>query len=225
MHEEMESKMREISDTKERLMSEVHSKVAQGLKSCDVKEAGEIVDMIKDLAEAEEKCWKSCYYKTVIKAMEEVGDEYWDEGMGYTPHRSASTGRFTSRGGRGRMGYRPVPEEEDYIHGYLNDPDEFRRRMMGYNPTMPMHSNRMIGDGEMRRDEDRYGQAYRKFKDAKKYYTQTQSPEHREAMRSSANEHMADTMVTIRDMWASADPDLRKQMKANLSTLVGEMNV
>ena len=44
------------------------------------------IDNIKDLAEAEEKCWKAEYYRSITEAME-------DDGMGY------------SRGNRGGMGY------------------------------------------------------------------------------------------------------------------------
>lgn len=224
MHEELKSKMREISDTKERLMTEVHAKVAAGLKSCDVREAGEIVDMIKDLAEAEEKCWKACYYETVIKAMEEKAEDWDDEPMGYNPNRAAS-GRYTTRSGRmrgGRMGYHPVDDEDPYIREYLDDPNAFRRRMMGYHPMDHASMNDMSRES---RHDGRYGQAYRKYREASLGYTQTKSPEYRDQMRTSAQEHVADTMVTFRDMWNTADPELKKQMKADLTKLVGELNV
>lgn len=217
MHEEVESKMRELSEIKERLVSDVRSMVvSKGLPSQHVKECGEIVDMIKDLAEAEEKCWKACYYKTVIKAMEDTDDKWNDEGMGYNTHHSARTGRFTSgRGSRG-MGFRPMDDEDRYVHEYLNNPSEFRHRMMGYNP-----SNR----NDMNEGEERYGHAYRKYQDAKRGYTQTNSPEYRDQMRNHMHEHVADTMVTFRDMWSNADPEMKKQMKADLTKLVGDMNV
>lgn len=223
MHEEMKSKMREIADTKERLMTELHAKVASGLKSCDVKEAGEVVDMIKDLADAEKNCWEACYYETVVKAMEEKTED-WDEGemMGYNPNRSSRTGRYTSRASRsGRMGYRPMVDQDPYIQEYIDHPDDFRRRMMGYHPD-----NRIMHDmnREARHDE-RYGKAYRNFKEASLGYTQSRSPEDHERMRTSAQEHIADTMITVRDMWNMADPELKKQMKADLTKMVGELNV
>lgn len=31
---------------------------------------GEMVDMVKDLAEAEKDCWKARYYRSVVEAME-----------------------------------------------------------------------------------------------------------------------------------------------------------
>lgn len=50
------------------------------------------IDNIKDLAEAEEKCWKAEYYRSVTEAMED-GKMGYDDGMGY------------QRGNRGNMGY------------------------------------------------------------------------------------------------------------------------
>ena len=35
----------------------------------DTKEIGELVDMVKDLAEAEKNCHKATYYETVVDAM------------------------------------------------------------------------------------------------------------------------------------------------------------
>ena len=39
------------------------------LQRIDVKEMGELVDMVKDLAEAEASCWQAEYHRTVIEAM------------------------------------------------------------------------------------------------------------------------------------------------------------
>lgn len=50
------------------------------------------IDNIKDLAEAEEKCWKAEYYRSITEAMEDEQMGY-DDGMGY------------ARGGRGGIGY------------------------------------------------------------------------------------------------------------------------
>ena len=36
-------------------------------------------------------------------------------------------------------------------------------------------------------------------------------------------EHLMDAMGTIREIYKSAEPDLRKRMKADLTKLVGEM--
>ena len=41
----------------------------RGIDRIDVQEMGMLVDMVKDLAEAEEKCWKAEYYRKVVEEM------------------------------------------------------------------------------------------------------------------------------------------------------------
>lgn len=240
MHEEMKAKMREISELKEKLVDSFKCEMARGVAEVDTHEAGQVVDMIKDLAETEKLCYEACYYETVIEAMDGGDEDDWDdERMGYNPNRGAD-GRYTSgRSGRGgmrvrsRMGYKkpimykPYMDEYPYVRDWMDDPDEFRSHMMGYRDSDAMRSGEMGMPRESRegREDNRYGRAYSKYQEARRHYTKTQSPEDREMMRQSANEHVADMMVTVRDMWQSADPDLKKQMKADMTKLVGEMNV
>lgn len=81
------------------------------VKEIETKECGEVVDMIKDLAEAEKCCWEALYYQTVCKAMNE-GEGHRGSGenpMGYNTNRYAS-GRYAPSGhGDSTMGY-PYPE-------------------------------------------------------------------------------------------------------------------
>lgn len=65
-----------IRDIKERLIDKVESDISKhGLEKLDIRNLGLTVDMIKDLAEAEEKCWKARFY---MKTIEEMGG--FDEG-------------------------------------------------------------------------------------------------------------------------------------------------
>lgn len=61
-----------IFEIKQKLIDELEDEISRmgSLRNMDTREVGMVVDMIKDLAEAEEKCWKACYYKTVVEAME-----------------------------------------------------------------------------------------------------------------------------------------------------------
>lgn len=61
-----------------------------GIARIDVKWAGEVADIIKDLAEAENHCWEAEYYKTVTQAMQSGG---------------GSSGYDGSPANGGRMGY------------------------------------------------------------------------------------------------------------------------
>ena len=57
-----------IRNLKNRLI-QYADKATQDMDHVDGRELGEIADMIKDLAEAEEECWKAAYYKAVVEAM------------------------------------------------------------------------------------------------------------------------------------------------------------
>ena len=71
----------------------------------------------------------------------------------------------------------------------------------------------------------RYGEAFNRFRSAKRHYTETHSEKDHQAMKEHANEHMAETMMTLREMWDDADPDLKARMKADLAKLTSEMTV
>lgn len=62
--------LQDICELKESLIALVKTEFASGLEDVDTHEAGEVVDMIKDLYEAEKDAAKVCYYKTVIEAMD-----------------------------------------------------------------------------------------------------------------------------------------------------------
>lgn len=93
-------KLKELNELKHDLIDAVKAQVAGGLENVNTEELGEVVDMIKDLAEAEEACMEACYYETVTEAMTEGEDR-----MGYDRWRYAS-GRFAPKG-RGTYGYTP----------------------------------------------------------------------------------------------------------------------
>lgn len=70
-----------------------HMEKAVAADRMDVAEMEKLADMVKDLSEAEEKCWESEYYKSVTKAMAEHPSGY--DSMGYEPvgyDRMASIG-------------------------------------------------------------------------------------------------------------------------------------
>lgn len=206
MHE-LEVKMTEIQKMKDSLVTLMQAEIAKGLTENDIMPAGQVIDMIKDLASAEKNCAEAKYYCTVVKAMEEHGEDDWDEeGMGYNPNRSSRTGRYTSRGGRsGRMGY-PYPWHRR---------DEPPIEPMGYDPE------RRVGK-EMWEDP-RYGENFNRWRYAKRHYTETHSMEDRDEMKHHAGRHLSDTVDTLNEIWNDADPELRVKMKRELLELVNKM--
>lgn len=150
--EEAKKKATEICELKEKLITAAKEHLNKGIECVNTHEMGEVVDMIKDLCEAEEKIYKSCYYKTVVEAMKEEKEEEellakmgltgmgeMDEmgPMGYsrsvrgTPSRRMgydhwryNSGRFAPTGHGHRSGYHDPEQIEQWMHedAFPDDP-------------------------------------------------------------------------------------------------------
>lgn len=117
------------------------TELSKGTEYVNTKEFGDVVDMIKDLSEAEKNKMESCYYKTLIDAMEEheYGEDYDEYGpmerRGYRSQSRDSRGRYTSK--------RNYPMH-DMRH------DDYEQGRMGY-------SNGAYGGGSRGMSNSRYG--------------------------------------------------------------------
>lgn len=209
--------LNDISCMKTDLIRALESEIAcKGIKGVDTREAGQVVDMIKDLAQAEKDCMEACYYKSVVGAMDDYGfenehqiEEYGR--MGYDTRRYAS-GRYAPKGAghyspvHGRSGFTMPPATHIPMHMMDNSaPHEYR---MGY----PM-------EGQT------YGRSMHDYKNSKRYYTETKDPNEREKMDRHAKDHVSETVGTFREIWEDASPDLKREMKGQLSKLVAEMQI
>ena len=161
----------------------------------------EYIEMIKCLAETEKECQEADYYEAVVQAMEDNG-MMDSERMGYNPNRNRM-GQYSD----GRAGNRNGDSESNSRRGY--SPDKMYSRMM------PGDDRDDWGD-----DDPRHSEAFNRFRKAKRYYTKSHSEEDKQRMKDASNEHMMETMATIREMWDDADPDLRTRMKTDLTNLV-----
>lgn len=213
----------EIASMEKQLVSCTKSELAKGVESVDTAEMAQAADMIKDLSKALKNHAEAKYYCAVTKAMEEYEEDEWDESerMGYTGgrmsrSRSSRTGRFTS--GRGSRGGQTRNQAGSMKMGFT-DTDEYWR-----DPRYEdMDDSSMPRIREM--EDPRYGKAYNKFIMARKHYHDTKSATDKEEMSESAKEHMTDTVMTIKEMWKEADPELRRDMKMHLDNLIKEMNI
>lgn len=176
---------------------------------------GEVVDMIKDIYEAENYCMQSKYYKSIVEAMT-------DGSYGYNPNRYASSGRYASAGHGSRYGYMPYLEGEDYtMQQYLTgDPTEFADQMKLRYGYMDQNEPKM-----MNKPVSTYGAAYDSWSDARKHYTKTGSSEDKERMEERGKEHVEKAIISMRDIWSEASPELKRAMKTELSTLVDNMTI
>lgn len=227
--------LKDICRMKQTLTEWCKAELDKGKECVDTKEMGEVIDMIKDLAEAEEKCVKAAYYHTVTAAM--TGDEE-SERMGYD-HWRTSSGRYAPKGTghwtpiRGRSGY-PMPAEGDWRpeYGPWGDQDAYNQMMGGSSDgSRGSRSGSMDGgrmgytdpDYDRIMHDERHGRPYRQWQLSKRHYTETKSEGDKQEMSEHAKEHMADTVMTIKEIWMSADPDLRTKMKNDLTTLMADM--
>ena len=238
MHEEMKAKLEPIKKMKEKLITLSNTELEKGCAEVDTKEMGDVIDMIKDLAEAEKSCWAACYYEKVVEAMEEETEEPMMP-FGYNPNRSMTTGRYT-------RGYRPMPDFEDAMMSEMPYVDAYLTGRMGYTGSSsggrsgPSRGGSMGRSGQMggsssgytsdewypkeAEDELRNGKAFRDWQKSRRHYTETGSKTDKDEMSLHASEHVAATIATMREIWKEADPEMKKRMKKDLEGLVGEMN-
>ena len=201
------SKFDEMCEMKETLIKWAKSEIERGPENVNTDEMGQVIDMIKDLAVAEEKCIKAFYYEAILKEMghEEKGDRAYMDRMGYD----------------GKKKFMPPKYREDEPMADMYWLDNMR---MGY--PKGRRSRDSMGrfksgfDGDM---EDRQGRPDNENKEAKRHYTETKSPTDKEEMDRHANEHVMDTIATVREIYKAADPELRTRIKGDLTKLVGEM--
>lgn len=231
MVDDIKSAITEIDELKTQIMCCVKGQFANGIHAVDTNEAKEAIDMIKDLAQAKKDCYKAEYYKTVIEAMEEGSEPTY----GYNGRRYSS-GRYAPKGA-GHPGYtrpyEPYMDEAPYLKAYMTDPD-FKKNMMGeymgYTEPNMLTTGVKAGSTIPREmTSERYGmtpkysKAWYDYENARRHYTETHNPADKEKMSEHVNEHVNDTVNTMREMYDSADPTLKMQMRESLTKLINEM--
>lgn len=206
----------------------------KGVENVDTKEMGDVVDIIKDLAEA-------MYYRTLVVAMEdsEYGEDYDEYGpmedgrRGYRGQpRSKSSGRYMSRNdGRrsnhGRRGYEePMGDYEMtpdmyrmYSPEYLRDMDRMDGKMYYTAAT----SNQMA-DSSMTRDsrEGRNGQSRRSYMESKEMH-KGNTPEDKEAKRKELDKWMTDIGSDIKELVHDMSAEEKTTAKQKLTNLANSL--
>ena len=194
--EKTKKKVEEICELGEDLLKELRTHYNENCLNPDT--CGGMVDMVKDLAEAEEKHWKACYYRYILEEMESRKTELrYGEPAGYDNRRYAS-GRYAPAGRGHISGY-----HDDYREGMEEYP--YMDGSHGYTPN------------------EMYGKAWHNYEMARKHYTESHSMEDKKAMDSHAMEHFDDVIDTTKTIWKHADPTIRKQMKTDLKALLADM--
>lgn len=185
----MEKTLEYIENAECKLACALYQALGDGLDKVSTDEAGKVTDMIKDLAEAKEKCMKAWYYQSMTEGMMEEDNGY-NERMGYprTLPRRTSSGRF-------KPGY--MPPMLDDIPDHMVNPGRWGEK----------------------------GRPYDEFQDARRHYTETRSQADKSRMDEKAKEHVTSSMASIKEIWTDADPQLRMQLKADLTRMVNDLTV
>lgn len=224
--------LHKICDLKKTLLCWLEQEIGEGKENvaCHAEKLGEITDMIKDLAETEEKCVKAKYYSTVTEAMK----EFEDAPMGYDAWKY-SNGRYAPKGKGhyvGNPGYTPdspnrarMLDDDDRIKmGYPYDPFRPNERLMmkdnlsDYRYDFPKRMGYMPMD-QMDPDwmPSRYGMWYDDYLNAKKHYTNEKTPENAKHMNSKIQEGIGDSLMAINEMWKDASPETKKKIEEEFS--------
>lgn len=100
-----------ICEIKERIIEEADQMSTQGIRP---DQMGELVDMIKDLCEAEKECLEACYYDMMIEDMGGESRYGYDEGHG-SPRTMRD--KNVSRETNPRMGYKTYKNQYGTFRG------------------------------------------------------------------------------------------------------------
>lgn len=225
MHE-LEIKLQQIDMLKTNILNCLNRETSCEIGDQNVQQIGLVVDMFKDLVDAEKNCAEACYYKTVIKAMKENdGDSIESEGRyGYDHYRYAS-GRFAPKGKGHYSGYTPTSQMPPYIHDISQMYEDGMVERMGYDSSG--RGNRSQSGTNMssgvNRGSSRYGYNYDRYDEARKHFDETKDPKWKDEMNQEAMYHIKGFKESIKDMWNSSDPELRQKLKSEMSAIVSEL--
>lgn len=149
--------MHRIAKVKDKLLDYAVELCNGDMKQVDGQELMSVVDMVKDLSEAEKSCMEADYYESVVDAMDDGGR------YGYPSYGSSGRSNV-GRGGRStRSGYPDdmMMDDDDDRMGYANqygrnwpaNPRNRRRRMRrrGYSEESVENLRQMMEDADPER--------------------------------------------------------------------------
>ena len=216
MHIERIHKMQEC------LTEKAVNEFEKGVENVDASEMGQVVDMIKDLAEAE-------YHSIISKAMKKADEEeeehdkellkalkaeYGEEGgrRYYDAYRYAD-GRFAPKGrGTYRRGY----EEPPYWH---MTPERYHD--MEYRRDMDKENGRMYYTEPMY-TESRYESAKRAYTESKELHKGNE-PQDKEAKMRELEKYMKEMSDDLLNLMKGMSQEEMNMAKSKLSVLVSKM--
>jgi hypothetical protein len=223
MHIERIHKMQEC------LTEKAVNEFEKGIENVDTSEMGEVVDMIKDLAEAE-------YHSIISKAMKKADEEeeeydkellrslkaeYGEEsGRRYYDHYRYANGRFAPKGkGTYRRGY----EEPPYYHMPVNYNDMEYMRDMDKGMGRMYYTEPVVSDNSSSHTiESGYDRAKRNYTETKEMH-KNNTPEDKEHKMKSLDSYTKELASDITGMVADMSAEEKNLLRTKLSTLVSKI--
>lgn len=166
---------------------------SKGLEGTDMAEACAVADIIKDLTEAKKNC------KSAEKNCQEA--RYYSLISEAMEESSEMSSYGMSIHGKQRA----------HVSAWMHDKSAYEDDMhdrMGYTES---------------HKQDRYGKAYHDYMKSKHSYMESHSQTDKDEMEMHVNEHLMDTMTTIKEIAKGVDPEMRKRIKSDLTRLVGDI--
>lgn len=114
-----------IYEIKNKLIEQVEKDMRERPDRVD----SDMIDAIKDLAEAERNCWEADYYRSVTEAMDRDG------GSGYSSDMSSRSGWQNQYGSGRNSGGRRGYDGSSHMMGYKEAMDTMRHYMHNSDPA------------------------------------------------------------------------------------------
>lgn len=229
--------MDELKKIKEELIDCIKMEFSKGAANVDTKEAGEVIDMIKDICEMDYWEIKKCKYMMEIGLLHMDYDDMEDDGIrGYDNYRY-SNGRFAPKGrgtrtgsrGRGRRSRRGY-EEYPYMHMMDDEMEDYydNMRMYGGNNSsrggnsgnnsgrdMDSNSGRMYTNQR----PSRYGYSHEEYMREKREHP-AQDEESKKRRMEKLEEHLRDLEDMTKEMVVGMSPEEKQAWKVKLNKLI-----
>lgn len=201
-----------IHDMLEDVSEAASTELAKGTEQVNTKEFGEVVDMIKDLTEAEKNKAEACYYNTLVEAMDnaEYGEDY-DE---YGPMERRGYNRI---GYNGRS-YRGSSRRNYPMHDRRMQEDMYER--MGYSNGAYGGGSR--GSSNSQPSNSRYGYSYDNYMRNRRNYSST-DPEDKQERMKMMQEYSNDLVGSLSKVMEDVSPEEKQMLKNNLNKIMSAM--
>lgn len=207
------------------LMEWIKLEIEEGREAagCHIEQIGELVDMVKDLSDAEEKCMKKKYYEMLICDLM-LGDEDMQEvgRMGYDNWRYAS-GKFAPTGHGHRSGYMPSWPHNIDFRNPVHMEDDMAMHDGDIRHREPYYSDRMgypTTNRDMAHQNTKEENAYDKYLKSRRHYHESKDAGASMEMNRHIEEASMEALDGIREMWKDGSPETRKKIKNGLSSLM-----